>query len=283
MIKAFTDGIGFVGQGFQLAKRPGIRPYMLVPFLMNFVLFSAFGYFTFDQLSSLVSMLDWVADFPGWLDWLEAIVNWLFGAFKWLILLAGVFLMLFIMGSVFTMLTHLLVSPFIGLLGEKVERELHTVDYPVNTLSQIALRTIKRELVKFRYWILRALGLGVVTIILWSLPIVNALTPVIWYLFGAWMLAMQYIDIPADNNGYSFEDVLALMRRHRAEIMGFGGAIMLLTATPIVNLFIIPIAVAGGVVFWVERFAKKNPVFSGTPSVTTAQSTEKTASNTPIQ
>ena len=64
---------------------------------------------------------------------------------------------------------------------------------------------------------------------------------------------MQYLDVPADNNGLSFKETLAVMRKHRAATMGFGGAVTLATATPVLNLFIIPIAVAGGVAFWVAR------------------------------
>jgi CysZ protein len=79
---------------------------------------------------------------------------------------------------------------------------------------------------------------------------------VIWFLFGAWILAMQYIDVPADNNGRSFEDVLRLMRENRAAVMGFGSVIMLVTSIPILNLFVIPVAVCGGVVFWVRKIEK---------------------------
>ncbi len=257
MIKAFTDGIGFVGKGFQLAKKPKIRPYMIIPLTVNIVLFSLFGYLAIDRLDSLLDQLNWVADFPALFDWAEAIVNWLFGAFKWLILVALILLMLFIMSSVFTMATHLLIGPFIGLLAEHIERELREVNYPERSLAETAWHSIKRELVKLRYWLLRALGLGVITLILYFIPLVNTVTPVLWYIFGAWIMAMQYIDVAADNNGYSFDDVLALMRSHRSEIMGFGAAVMLLTATPIINLFIIPIAVAGGVALWVAKFANQ--------------------------
>ena len=64
---------------------------------------------------------------------------------------------------------------------------------------------------------------------------------------------MQYLDVPADNNGRSFQEVLALMRQHRAAVMAFGAVVMALTSLPIVNLFIIPVAVCGGVVFWVKK------------------------------
>ena len=256
MIKPLTNGISLIFRGLELAKKPAIRPYMLVPLIVNIVLFTFAGYFVITEINDALTALDSSSiDFWSWLDWLEPFVETLFSTLKWVILIASVLLILFIAGSVFTIIAHLLISPFIGVLAEKVEKELHETNYPSHTVAQIAGRTIKREFLKLKYWLTRALGLFVITIILSFIPIVQMISPVLWYLFGAWVLALQYIDIPADNNGKSFDEVLELMKQNRAEVMGFGGATLLLTSTPIVNLIIIPIAVAGGVLFWVEKMA----------------------------
>ena len=146
------------------------------------------------------------------------------------------------MGSTFTMLTHLVVGPFIGILGEKAERELHNPDYPQHTVAQVVMRSLARECRKLVYWL-----------ILYFIPGVNAVVPILWFMFGSWILAMQYLDVPADNNGHSFQEVLVLMRQHRAAVMAFGAVVMALTSLPIINLFIIPVAVCGGVVFWVRK------------------------------
>ncbi|MDX1693559.1 MAG: sulfate transporter CysZ [Ketobacteraceae bacterium] len=253
MIAQLREGIHYVIQGYELAKRPGIRPYMVVPLIVNIVIFSVFGYLMVDQLDSWLSWFEFETDLPGWLDWLEPILAGVGSLLYWVLLIVGILLMLFIMSSVFTMVTHLLVSPFIGLLAEKVEKEIHEINYPPLSIWQIAGRAFRRELTKVGYWGFRAIGLLVLTLILSFIPVVNAISPVLWYLFGAWMLAMQYLDVPADNNGLSFKETLAVMRKHRAATMGFGGAVTLATATPVLNLFIIPIAVAGGVAFWVAR------------------------------
>lgn len=255
MIAQLKEGIHYVVKGYELAKRPGIRPYLFVPLVVNIVLFSFFGYLMVDQLDSLLSYLEFESDLPGWLEWLEPVLSGVGSVLYWVLLVLGILLMLFIMSSVFTMATHMLVSPFIGLLAEKVEKEIQPLNYPTLSLWQIAGRTFRRELTKLRYWGFRAIGLLILTLILSFIPLVQAVSPVLWYLFGAWMLAMQYLDVPADNNGLEFQDTLSIMRRHRAATMGFGGAVTLATATPILNLFIIPIAVAGGVAFWVARMS----------------------------
>lgn len=258
MIKQLKEGIQYVLQGFELAKKPGIRPYMVVPLIVNILLFSVCGYLLVGQLDSLLSYIDFNTDLPGWLDWLEPIIAGVGSVLYWILLVLGILLLLFIMSSVFTMATHLIVSPFIGILAEKVEKELRETNYPQLSLMKIASRTFKRELTKLRYWGLRAIGLVLLTLILSFIPLVQGVSPILWYLFGAWMMAMQYLDIPADNNGLEFHETLDIMRKHRAASMGFGGAVTLATATPILNLFIIPVAVAGGVAFWVARIKNSN-------------------------
>ena len=255
MIKPLSNGITLIFRGFELAKQPNIRPYMVVPLIVNILLFSVAGYFAIDLINDALSGLDDTVDLWSWLDWLEPVINTIASTLKWVLLIAAILLILFMAGSVFTMITHMLVSPFIGVLAEKVEKELHETDYPSHTVMQIAGRTIKREFTKLKYWITRALGLLVITIILSFIPVVQMISPVLWYLFGAWILALQYIDVPADNNGKSFEEVLGLMQKNRAEVMGFGGATLLITSIPIINLVIIPVAVAGSVIFWVEKMS----------------------------
>lgn len=253
MIKELSEGIGYVSEGYQLARRPRLRPYLLVPLAVNIVLFAISGWLVMTWAWDWIAGLQTTFDLWSWLDWAEGAVNSTLAVLKWVLFAAIILFLLFLMGSTFTMVAHLLISPFIGILGEQVEKELHTPAFPQHTLAQIAWRTTKRELHKLGYWLVRALGLGIVSLILNFIPLVNLAVPVIWFLFGSWVLALQYIDVPADNNGKSFNDVLALMRANRTAVMGFGGVIMAVTSIPFVNLFVIPIAVCGGVVFWVRK------------------------------
>ena len=256
MIRELQDGLGYVSQGFNLAKTPKLRPYMVVPLIANVLLFGISAYLVVYYAFNWIDSWAPNVDFWSWLDWLETYINDALSALKWAIFIAIILLLLFVMGSTFTMFTHTLVGPFIGILGEKAEKELHTIRYPEQTLAQIAARSIVREFRKLIYWLVRALGLGILSLILWFIPAVNAAVPVIWFLFGSWIMAMQYIDVPADNNGKSFDEVLILLKQNRVAAMSFGAIIMALTSIPIVNLFIIPVAVCGGVVFWVKKIEK---------------------------
>ena len=84
-------------------------------------------------------------------------------------------------------------------------------------------------------------------------PVVGAVTPVLWFAFGAFMLAMEYLDHPMDNRGFAFKQKLHILRQRRGLSLGFGGTVTLLTALPLVNLIVMPAAVAGATALWVDE------------------------------
>lgn len=265
MLTQLLQGLNYLNDGRRLASQPAIRPFVWIPLAINVMLFSLATYHGIRWVIEVVQSLDFQYDFVSWLDWLEPIIAGLAGMFGGILIVAGVLLVLFVVGSMFTMMTHIVASPFLGLLAEKVEASLHTPAFREQTLAQLALRTLLRELRKLSYWLFRALGLALLTLVLWFIPGLNLLNPILWYGFGAWIMAMQYVDIAADNNGMSFPDLLALLRKHRLQALGFGGAVMLFTSIPVLNLFIVPVAVAGGVVFFVRHNANTPALDAGSP------------------
>ena len=60
-------------RGIRLIFAPGLRTYVMVPLLINVVLFSALIYFGAGQFREL---LDWLL--PDWLDWLAVVLLPLF-------------------------------------------------------------------------------------------------------------------------------------------------------------------------------------------------------------
>jgi len=251
MLKDFFVGLGYLKPGLDLSLKPGLRPYLIVPVIVNVLLFGFMGYFVLSQFSSWIGWLQ-ISTLPDSLSWLAAVVdglNMLLQALAWLVV--GV-MMLLIMAYTFTAVTQLLISPFLSIYAEQVERKLHSPSYPQQSLAKVAWRSFKRELHKFFYWGVRALGLGLISLLLMFIPGLNIANPVLWTLFGAWVMALQYIDIVADNNGQPFETTLEIMRGRRGLTLGFGGAVLVLTTVPVLNLFIIPVAVAAAVKLWVE-------------------------------
>ena len=102
---------------------------------------------------------------------------------------------------------------------------------------------------KLFYVIPRLLFLVVLTLI----PVVNTVSPFLWVLFGAWMMAIQYADYGADNNDLSFGELRERLGECRMDAVMFGLPAYLLLTVPVVNLILMPVGVAGGTRFWVEH------------------------------
>ena len=114
----------------------------------------------------------------------------------------------------------------------------------------VAGREVSFALDTFEIMLYRSIiGLLIVTII----PVVNVISPPLWLLFGAWMMALQYADYAADNNDVPIRELLARLRARRFHSLMFGLPAYLLLTLPVVNLILMPVGVAGGTRFWVEK------------------------------
>ena len=152
----------------------------------------------------------------------------------------------------FTMLANIIAAPFNGFLSEKVEVVVRGKDdfppFSWGELVAMVPRTFGREMRKLGYFAPRALGLFILSFV----PVVNVVAAPLWLLFGIWMMAIQYIDYPADNNKMSWQDMLAWLRQKRWQSLGFGGITYLALLIPFVNILMMPAAVAGATLFWVR-------------------------------
>ncbi|MFB3077428.1 MAG: sulfate transporter CysZ, partial [Lysobacterales bacterium] len=187
-------------------------------------------------------------------QWLSAIPDWL-SFLRWLIWPVVALTLAIITGYLFTVVAILIASPFNALLAEKAEELIR--GKPVAGLEGFAQaiagfpRAMGRELVKFAYY----LPLVLVVFVLSLIPPVTAVAPVLWFLLGAWMMAVQYVDYPMDNHLLSFAEVKQVLRQRRLSSLGFGGLVALVSAIPILNFFVVPAAVCGATLFWCEELS----------------------------
>ena len=238
MIKDFTTGAGYLLKGFSLLKKPGVKRYVIIPLLINIILFSGLIWLLSDQFTIFI---DWLTpSLPDWLAWL----TWLL----WVVFALCAFLVIFF---TFTIVANLVGSPFNSYLSAAVELHL-TGNKPAGgdlALPAEITKSIKSETSKILYALLWLIPLLIITII----PGVNMISPILWAWFGAWMLSIEYIDYPLGNYGMGFSEVKAKLKQHRWMVLGFGGAAMLATMIPLVNLFVMPMAVAAATKMRVEK------------------------------
>ncbi|SIQ46789.1 sulfate transporter CysZ [Marinobacterium stanieri] len=234
-------GASYLLRGAAMLPQPGLRRFVLVPLVVNVLLFIGAIWLLVDQFSVLIDY--WLGFVPDWLDFLY----WLFWPLFALLVLVGVY-------YGFSIVANLIAAPFNGFLSEKVEKRLRgdpiTDEGWMEVLAMIP-RSLQRELQKLAYYLPRFLLILVITFI----PVVNLMAPLLWFLFGAWMMSIQYCDYPMDNNKVSFPQMRQLMKAKRVTSVGFGALVQVGMLIPVLNLFVMPAAVIGATLYWVEEYA----------------------------
>ena len=237
MIADIATGTRTLARGLRLLNRPGVRIYVILPLLINLVLFAGllwYGYHLFFSLvDSLMSFVPEFLDFLEWFAWL------LFGSLATIKL---VFL--------FTPIANIIGAPFNALMSEKLEEQL-TGKPSDNDMSfiQMAFASIGSQLRKLIYIMLWSAGLFLLSFI----PVVNLVAPVLWFIFGSWLLSLEYLDYPMGNHNVVFAEQKRLLSRRRGLALGFGGAVMIMSSIPVINFFAMPVAVAGATLLWTEQ------------------------------
>lgn len=247
-------GFNYVVRGLELIRVPGLRRFVLIPLLINILIFSLMLWFGIDAFSGFMDNYLPEGTPPAWLPewgWLQATFTFIVEPFRWLlwILFALAFLLILIYG--FTIVANIIGAPFNDLLSSKVEEHL-TGKKPEDANESILAAiwpSVKSELQKAVYFLTR----GIPLLILFLIPGVNIIAPIVWGLYSAWVLANEYAEYPMGLHGILFKEQRQFLKKRRLSTYGFGGGVMLMTVVPVLNFIAMPTAVAGATAWWVER------------------------------
>lgn len=242
MINNFTGGAKYLLQGFRLINQSGLRRFFVIPLLINIIVFTSLFYFASGYLEAFMRSL-----LPEGDQWWIGVVQVL----AWLLFSATALIAVFFL---FTIFANLIGAPFNGMLAQRVERYLTGQGGDGDAgLAQVladAGASMLSELQKYMYFV----PIAVLLVILTLIPLVNFAAPFAWAVFTAWMLVIEYLAYPMENHGYRFKQVRAALREKRMLGLGFGAATMVAMMIPLVNLLVMPAAVAGATVMWVEHW-----------------------------
>ena len=219
--------VGYLLKGLSLLTSTSLRSFILIPILINVVLYSAALTLGYYYISDLINQF-----IPSWLHWLSWVLWPLF------------FISFFIAGFfTFTVLANLLASPFYGKLSSK------TVVLVSNTVAEAKEQplplVVSAELKRATYLLTRAIPL----VILSFIPGLNVLAPFLWALFGAWGMALEYCAYPLENAGVLFTEQQQLLKSVRLGALSFGGVAALAITIPVLNILIAPAAVIGATLY----------------------------------
>jgi len=222
--------------------RPGLRRFILIPLLVNTIIFSLLAWFGISQFQELI-------------NWLLPEESW-FAFLRWLLWPLFALTMVLVIVYSFTVLANLIAAPFNSQLAEKVELILSgsSLEKANGSILKNVMPALKSELGKLGYFLIRVIPL----LILFAIPGVNIIAPFLWLLFNAWFLALEYADYPMANNNLDFKAQHARLKAVRLTSLGFGGGTTLLMMIPILNFLAMPAAVAGATVYWHEQLQRDN-------------------------
>ena len=235
------NGIDCFFEGVKLVRQKGLRQYVIIPIVINTLVLSIVMIYGFSQYDAWLAFIRGLL--PDWLSFISSLIGFL---------AAVVIFALSVYG--FSIIANIISSPFNSILSQKVEERLTgKIVTSEASLLLVMVRSVTREISKLAYFLPRLLGLLVLSII----PGINALAPFAWILFGAWMMTVQYVDYGADNNELGFRDLRRRLDGNVFQSLLFGIIVYFVIAIPLLNLFVIPVAVAGGTVFWVAHLKQK--------------------------
>lgn len=222
-------------QGIKLLNHPQLRKYLLIPLLINSVLYTGAFVLGYHSVSALIHQF-----IPDWLSWL----NWiLWPLFFVSFLVIGFF--------TFTLFANLIAAPYYSQLSAKALQIVLGQDTPI--VEQPWDKVFVGELKRIGYLLLRILPL----LLLFLIPVVNLIAPILWALFAAWGIAMEFMAYPLESRGRTFPEQKQFLQQSRWGVLSFGGVTGMALTLPIVNLLIGQAAVIGATIY-VHQLSQSN-------------------------
>lgn len=254
----FARGLtyAFRGARFVYFQHPRLARYWIAPIVITGL--ALFGVFYgsasyYDDVGGAVWSLlpeSW-QDASGW-------VGGLLTALRWLVeLIAGIVITL--LGLVLVvLLSSVVAAPFNDALSEAVERILTGGAAPPFSFGRMmadVARTIRIEALKVLVY---AGVVGPMFLASFFIPGVGQLISIVGFALTAVYLGTDYVDWPAARRNWSVGDRVRFVRNQLPAVAGFGTGVWALLFIPLLNLFFMPAAVAGGTMLFVAMAPTEN-------------------------
>lgn len=225
-----------------LRGHPRLIQYILIPFLINFLVFSGAVYFGLGFFESTV---------VGYIPQGDA---WYWSALYWLLWVVAVLLTAVLVFFSFTVVGNLLASPFNDLLSERTEEVLsgrsHDEPFTFSRFMSDALKTILMEAKKM--WIFVVIMVLILPLNL--VPVVgNSVYTVLAVGLTLFFLCFEYLGFVLVRKQQFFREQKGYIFARKFLMLGFSCGVMALLAIPFAQLLCIPLAVIGITRLWCEE------------------------------
>ncbi|WP_018872884.1 sulfate transporter CysZ [Thioalkalivibrio sp. ALJ16] len=221
-------------RGLSRVFDPALRGLVMIPLLINIAV--VIGLATAAAFGFEALLTAWLPS--GW-DWLA-----------WLLwpLFALALLVAFAVSAV--ALAAIIASPFSGPLAYRTACNLgYPPPRPARSFFAETGHASITALRKTGYYALLFIPVLLITII----PGLNLISGIAWFVFGSWVLSVEFQEPPLANDGLGFAAVRQTLRGRRLETLAFGAGTTLLAMVPLLNLLLVPAAVIGATHLHVRR------------------------------
>lgn len=172
----------------------------------------------------------------------------------------------------FTRVASALAAPFNELISERTE-QIATGRVPPTSFSLSALLKDSARSIGQAFKILAVyIGLLAAALALWIVP---GAGPVLFsaatVLISSYMFAYEYLGYPMDRRRMAFTEKRRFLRTKLKSALGFGVGNLVIASIPLMNILLIPAAVAGGTLLFLD-------LEPGSPARPVEHPTEKTGS-----
>lgn len=222
-----------------LVRNTELIPFVVMPALINIVLFGIAAFFLVGNIGEVV---DWLWTKPvtdGFLSYVLLVV--------WYVVYVLALLLAVLLSYALVLVTGgLVASPFNDFLSERTERILTGVEqFPESDESvagQILRSAVSSGSIALTYAVI------MVPILLLNLipGIGNAAATILGGAVSAFFLALEYTDPVLERYRFRVRDKFGMIRSHLALTGSFGLGTSLLLWIPLLNFLCMPIAVIGG-------------------------------------
>lgn len=220
--------VRYLLKGLAFVQHPQLRPFVLLPLISNLLLYSialVLGYLYINQV-----IQQFIPQGLLWLAW-----------FLYPVFFASFFVLGFFS---FTVLANIIAAPFYDKLAARTINVVYPTYCSDNNETAITAVMVA-EFKRLRYILMRVLPLAVVSII----PVLTIIAPILWALFGAWIIALEYMAYPLENRSILFTEQQQLLKSVPIGALSFGGLTLLGLSIPILNIVIAPAAVIGATLY----------------------------------
>ncbi|GAB4110975.1 MAG: hypothetical protein OHK0057_11690 [Thermoflexibacter sp.] len=239
--KEFWLGIATYSSAIDFIKKHKLRIYFLFPAIFSVLIFIGLAFMAYFYIEELMTYLDRLLNKTSLEGFWYKIAQWTVNTLVWLF--AGLAYL-----KLYRYLVLILLSPFLGLVANKVQDILHQQEAPFD-LHQLLKDVLRGVLISLRNLVWELLFTSMLMFLSLAVPFLSPFTVVLILLIESYYIGFSMIDYRNEYKKIPFRQSILIVRKHRGFAIANGLVFNLLILIPVVGVLFAPSlsAVAAGI------------------------------------